>query len=452
MCHATIAGGVTGAAVTSDQLLALPSGGATLLVAAGAVGVEMVYLSYVQMRLVLDLAMVYGQRLDPDDPEDVLMVFGYALGAAPAEAIGKFAQRAAASGTESAVRRYIAKGTLETLQVYGRKLGLRILQRSVIKFAVPLASTAVGSSYNYLTTKSVGAIAKAHMRNRGRASEELRGLLVRQAEYALVFPAAVMQMAEADGVLRPREKDLYKAMLARMSFEEHNPEEFDRLVRDRELLLASLASIDDPGARHALIEALALMAIYDGELTASETEFLLAVADRLGIPVDVADLARRAADYKVAPPDNALTKTGAVARQGTPCRQRRGQMQRVQCAYRLHGERLPGAIDDFGAQAHNRPPRRGCRQPCPPVSRRPFGNAAQGDGPMKDTVALHQGQVRGDDHFRFGQSPTHRLRVRFAVQPSQNRARLSVKPHRSERSSSSNSRAAPGGIMGSSAG
>src|SRR3990172_4177507 len=98
----------------------------------------MVYLSYVQMRLVLDLATVYGQQLDSDDPEDVLMVFGYALGAAPAEAIGKVTQQAAGAGTKTVIRKYLSKGTLRTIQKIGDSFGRKILQRSVIKFAVPV--------------------------------------------------------------------------------------------------------------------------------------------------------------------------------------------------------------------------------------------------------------------------------------------------------------------------
>jgi len=38
----------------------------------------MLFLSQIQMRHVLDLSVIYDLQLDPEDPEDVLMIFGYA--------------------------------------------------------------------------------------------------------------------------------------------------------------------------------------------------------------------------------------------------------------------------------------------------------------------------------------------------------------------------------------
>src|SRR5512139_784283 len=53
--YATIAGAVTGAAATANQIAALSSMGMTIALMAGAIGAEMVYLARIQMRLVLDL-------------------------------------------------------------------------------------------------------------------------------------------------------------------------------------------------------------------------------------------------------------------------------------------------------------------------------------------------------------------------------------------------------------
>ena len=87
--YATIAGAITGAAATANQIAALSSAGMTIAVMVGAIGAEMVYLARIQMRLVLDLSVVYDLQLDPDDPEDILMIFGYAMGVAPTEMVGK---------------------------------------------------------------------------------------------------------------------------------------------------------------------------------------------------------------------------------------------------------------------------------------------------------------------------------------------------------------------------
>ena len=154
--YATIAGAVAGAASTANQIAALSSVGMTAALFVGSIGAEMLYLSQIQMRLVLDLSVVYDLQLDPEDPEDILMIFGYALGVAPTEMLGKGLQIAAGAGAKGAVKKYISKGTLKAVQDFARRLGFNILQRTILKYAIPIASAAIGSSYNYATTKSVG--------------------------------------------------------------------------------------------------------------------------------------------------------------------------------------------------------------------------------------------------------------------------------------------------------
>ena len=307
--YATIAGAIAGAAATANQIAVLSSAGMTTALFLGTIGAEMLYLSQIQMRLVLDLSVIYDLQLDPEDPEDVLMVFGYALGAAPTEMIGKGLQIATGAGTKAAIKKYISKGTLQAIKDFARRLGFNILQRTIIKYVVPVASAAIGSSYNYATTKSVGRIAKAHLKNRGKVTDELRALVSRQHKYDLAFPAAVMYVAQVDGHFSAKEKELYKAMLSRMSFDEHSQEEFQKLIANEENILDSIGRIEDEDVRRALLEALVLMTIYDGELAEKEIEFLKSVAEQLNLPLDVAEVEQRAQDYQDIVQKNIFEKT-----------------------------------------------------------------------------------------------------------------------------------------------
>ncbi len=311
--YATIAGAIAGAAATANQIAALSSAGMTAALFLGSIGAEMLYLAQIQMRLVLDLSVVYDLQLDPEDPEDVLMIFGYALGVTPTEMLGKGVQVAAGAATKGAVKKYISKGTLKAIQDFGRRLGFKILQRTILKYAVPVASAAVGSSYNYATTKSVGKIAKARLKNRGGVTEELRLLVSRQNTYDLAFPAAVMYMAQVDGQFSQKEKEFYKAVLSRMSFDEHTQAEFQKLIASEDNILDAFANIEDVEVRHSLMETLILMAIYDGELAEKELKFLEVVAERLNISVDIADVERRAQDYQIVIQKNIFEKTAGVA-------------------------------------------------------------------------------------------------------------------------------------------
>lgn len=296
--YATLAGAVTGAAATANQIAALSSAGMTIAVMAGAIGAEMVYLARIQMRLVLDLSVVYDLQLEPDDPEDILMVLGYAMGVAPVEIVGKRLQVATQRGSQYAIKKYVSKGTLKAIQKLGKPIGLKILQKSVIKYTIPVVSTVVGSSYNYIATKSVGRIAKSHLKNRGKVTEELRQLVSRQNTYDLAFPAAAMYMAQIDGEFSAKEKEFYRALLSRLSFDEYTQAEFKKLMADEGTIVNAMAQIEDDEIRNSLVEVLVLMAIYDGELLEKERDFLTKTAAELNVPLDINDVERRTRDYR----------------------------------------------------------------------------------------------------------------------------------------------------------
>jgi len=299
--YATIAGAVTGAATTGAGIAAMKSEKKMAAVMVGAIGIgaEMVYLSQIQMRLVLDLSIVYDLQLDPDDPEDMLMVFGYALGIAPTEMLGKGLQLVAIGGTQYTVKKYISKGTLKAIQKFGNRIGIKILQKSILKYALPVASAAVGSSYNYITTKTLGGIAKNHLKNRGKVTEELRQLVSRQNTYDIAFPAAVMYMAQIDDDFSTKENELYRSMLSRMSFEEYTQAEFRKLMANEGNILEAIAQIEDDEIRCSLVEVLVLMAVYDGELVEKERDFLIKTATHLNVPLDISEVERKVEDYKV---------------------------------------------------------------------------------------------------------------------------------------------------------
>lgn len=341
--YAAITGGVTGAATTVGVVAAIPSGAATLALFVGSIGAEMLTLAGIQMRLVLDMATVYDLQLDTEDPEDVLMIFGYALGIAPTQAVSSGLSKAVPVATAHSVRKYVSKGTLDAVQKFGQRIGIRILQKTIIKYAIPVVSAGIGSTYNYVTTKSVGEIAKRHLKNRGKVTDELRALVSRRNAYDLVFPAAVMYMANADGCLGGKEKELYRAMLSRMSFEDHTPQEFDRLVRDKDCILDAIGQIEDPETLEALVEMLILMAIYDGAVVPEERDWLLCVADRARVPIDMVAVESRAKEYEVVVKETMVTKATELA--GDAASLTKGKLKTLFVRVQARPERSPSTTD-----------------------------------------------------------------------------------------------------------
>lgn len=165
-----ILGAIVGAAVSTNEVLAIITAGGggvslpvNVMIAFTTIAAEAVLLVRMQLQLVANLAKLYGVPLDLDDPEDILTILAFAVGGAVAEAAGKAGMKVGRKLTEQAIRRRVSKQVLEGIKSVGRKLGVKILQRTILKYALPLASMGIGSSWNYLATKAVGKIAKKHL-------------------------------------------------------------------------------------------------------------------------------------------------------------------------------------------------------------------------------------------------------------------------------------------------
>lgn len=179
--NAAIIGGITGAGVSANEVTAIiagtASGGLSLPVqlsaTALALAAEAITLVHIQIQLVANIAKILKVPLSPDDPEDVLLILAFAVGGAGIEGLGNLGAKTAGHLTKTAIRRHISGTTLEAVKRIAAKLGLKILQRSIIKYTVPLASVLVGGGWNYVTTKKVGNIASKHFRDAFRERAEV---------------------------------------------------------------------------------------------------------------------------------------------------------------------------------------------------------------------------------------------------------------------------------------
>lgn len=186
--NAALLGAVTGAAVSADEIYALlkaakGKGGlslpANLAVAATAIGGEAVLLMRLQLQLVANLGKLYGVPLDPDDPEDILTIIAFAIGGSAAEAAGKAGVKIGGKLGGRAAKAIFSKELLATLKRVGAKAGIKILQRTIVQFAVPLVSIGIGLGWNYTATKAVSRLAIRHFQLRKaeltRASQPVQG-------------------------------------------------------------------------------------------------------------------------------------------------------------------------------------------------------------------------------------------------------------------------------------
>lgn len=174
--NASIVGGMTGGAVSADEILGLLTGfegGLGLPANIGVAGVsicaEAVLLIRIQLQLVANLGKLYRAPLDPDDPEDILTIFAFALGGAAADAAGKAGMKMGGRAAGLGAKTIFAKDVLATMQKIAARVGVKILQRSIVKYTVPVASIGIGSGWNYLATRNVGRIAMRHFKQQAAA-------------------------------------------------------------------------------------------------------------------------------------------------------------------------------------------------------------------------------------------------------------------------------------------
>lgn len=177
--NAALLGGATGAAMSTNEITALLTGGegvvglpANLVIAAASIGGEVILLMRIQLQLIANLGKLYGVRLDPNDPEDILTILAFALGGSVAEAAGKFGMKIGGKLSGEVIKGVIKKETLAALKRIASKAGVKILQKSIIKYTVPLVSIGIGSVWNYLTTKAVAEIAIKHFERRSNDGPE----------------------------------------------------------------------------------------------------------------------------------------------------------------------------------------------------------------------------------------------------------------------------------------
>ncbi|MCJ7483976.1 MAG: EcsC family protein [Thermodesulfovibrionales bacterium] len=171
--NASILGGITGIVISADEIVAILSGGeggvgvpANIAIGLAAIGGEAILLIRFQLQLVANLGKLYEAPLDFDDPEDILTILAFAIGGSTAEFAGKAGMKIGGKMAGNAAKSFFSKELLASLKHVAAKIGIKVLQRSIVKYTVPVASIGIGVVWNYFITKAVGKIAIAHFKKR----------------------------------------------------------------------------------------------------------------------------------------------------------------------------------------------------------------------------------------------------------------------------------------------
>ena len=169
--NAAILGAFTGILMSADEVLALATGGegglelpVNILLALFVLTIDTLTLLRFQLSLVACLGRLYETKLDPDEPEDILTIFAYAAGGVAAKAAGMAGMKVGGRVVSRAAKSVVQKEVMSALTRVSERVGIRMLQRAAVKYSLPVASIGIGCVVNYFTTRTMGRIAKEHMK------------------------------------------------------------------------------------------------------------------------------------------------------------------------------------------------------------------------------------------------------------------------------------------------
>lgn len=287
--YAGISGGLTASAYTAAVAATIGSqGGASpLMVPAAftAITVDLFYLTKLQLRLAYDMGVLYGKPADIDDPEDLYDLLRVAFGVKATEVATSAINRAAPEVVRLGVKSAVKGATLESLKALP-VIGKYLLQRNLIKVAIPVVGIPLSVGMNVWSTGAVAGTARQIYRDKALAGEKAREFVDYSADDGLLV-SVVWAAIRADRVTTPEEMWLLKDMVRFADEAEGLDTDGGDLGVDLDVesLFAKSAALGQD-ERDTLFEAALLAVTFDRKVHKKEKEFLERFAAATGIEWD----------------------------------------------------------------------------------------------------------------------------------------------------------------------
>lgn len=279
--YAMLEGGITSSAYTGTVAATIGSlGGASPATVPAGVAtfmIDVTYLSQLQMRLAHDIAVIYRIPLDVDDPEDMMKLVRVAFGIKAGE-VARSSLKFVPGVVRQALKKYYSGPVLAAAKSLPF-VGKHLLQRNVIKFAIP----GVGIPLTILMNRYTTMVAGRHARSVFRAEAEvieLADTLTRRTRHPRLMLWVVWLVINADGKITDAERLLFQR-LTRFARERHQ-------VDDEQL--ANIVTIDPDEVWHRIdseqgnlsdvVDAAERVGAVDGDLNAHEKAVIAELRDR----------------------------------------------------------------------------------------------------------------------------------------------------------------------------
>lgn len=280
--YASIEGGLTAGAYSAAIIATLGSGGAASpLTVPGAVVsfvVDASYLTQLQLRLAYDISVLYRVPLDPEDPDDLWKLIRVAFTIKAGSIASDGVLKVVPAAVRYFVKRYFSGAVLSAAKGLPF-MGKFILQRTVIKIAIPGVSVPIAAGMNYWSTRVVGGHARSVFRNEARVIEVAENLTVHSRHPQLMLWVAWLVIM-VDGKISDEEALLIRHLVKKV-LERHQI--VDKQLA--ELIDVAAADVwrrieDEPGDLSDITAMADLVARIDSDPNAKEAKLLADLRER----------------------------------------------------------------------------------------------------------------------------------------------------------------------------
>lgn len=278
--YAMIEAGLTASAYSTAIAATIgTAGGASPLTIPGAITcftVDLLYVTKLQLQLAYDLAILYNHPINRDDPEDMYDLLRVAFGIKAGEAIRETLPKAIPEATRVAVKKIFTGSALAWLKALPI-IGKYLLQRNIIKFAIPMIGIPISMKMNHWQTGQVGKKARGIYRDKAKIRELAHNMACEHELPSSVILKTAWYIVYADQVVRPEEGWFLKTLTDELDEDPNNAEvlhDFREMIAfDKEGYLRDINNLPQ-SLRELVFEIATSIAVIDHEINEKEIEAL----------------------------------------------------------------------------------------------------------------------------------------------------------------------------------
>lgn len=285
--YAGIEGGLSASAYILAVAGATGTAGLAIPAAAATFAVDLAYTARLQLRLAYDIAVLYNTSFDLDDPDDMLRFVKIAFAVQGREVVGNATLKGTPAVAKPLVKKIFSGATLsaaKSLPVIGKYL----LQRNIVKFAIPAVGVPLTVAVNYWMTKATGGNAASTMRRMAQINEAADRAVDLTKDYMAML-WAVWLVIDADGKVDGEELSLLNSLIACARERGASDDDLARLRDtvdvDENRAWGMIMNADDLSS---IYETAVLAACVEGKLNNQEREVLRKLAEVCDVEYDEA--------------------------------------------------------------------------------------------------------------------------------------------------------------------